>query len=336
MAEQNDGVAGFTAPPDLQAKLDSLDDNLQPIEKDLREDDKSAEVSEEENSKENEDSEQIEETAEDNESEENESSDESKDSDESDTEDGYTIDEGEEDDEEEVASNSTQEAKVAENLTPEQQYILDNVKSIKVRGYVGDSEKLEVFDILAAEQLPDGFKFVDDKERTLAINGFNQLEQKAVQLQNDYRNQESRKASQEFQQREDSADRQDIGSLQRNGEIPKFKADPDSKSFENDPAVQYVQEILDYKEAKNDQYLQEYNAGRPYKHIGFEEAYRMFKAANPNKGDTALAKEDADRKSLAKRTGKAKGTSSNEPKQNKPQSGMTSRDLDNLIENLDW
>lgn len=333
MANTTENPAGFTAEPELQAKLDSLDDNLEPINEKETSDDKSQ-------AEDKEPAEEKDETAaEEQETEQEEGADDtSEESDESSDEesDGYTIDEGDEE-EEDVPSNSTQETPATGTLTPEQQYIFDNVKPIKVRGYVGDSEKIESFEILAPEQLPDGFRFVDDKERTLAVNGLTQLENRALELQNEYRNQESVKSAKEFQAREDAADRQDIGELQRAGELPKFKTDPDSKDFENDPAVQLVQEILDYKEKRNNQYMEEYNAGRPYKHIGFEEAYRMYKAANPDKSADALKQEDAERKNLANRTTKNRGanvdTSSNKPKVT---SGMTSRDLDNLIENLDW
>ena len=77
--------------------------------------------------------------------------------------DGYSIDEGEEEeDEDDAVSNPAEEKPTDAKLSAEQQYILDNVKPITVRGYVGDSEKLEKFEILAPEQLPDGFKFFDD------------------------------------------------------------------------------------------------------------------------------------------------------------------------------
>jgi archaellum component FlaD/FlaE len=189
MAATDEAPAGFTAEPGLQAKLDSLDDNLQPLSKDIVENDKSEEVSDAETEEKNEDVEEVKETNEAEESKDDaKSADESEDTESTEESEGYTIDENDED-EEEVQSNSTQENAQSSELTPEQQYILDNVKPIKVRGYVGDSDKLETFDILAPEQLPDGFRFVDDKERTMAVNGLSQLEQKALQLQNDYRNQ---------------------------------------------------------------------------------------------------------------------------------------------------
>ena len=325
-------VPGFTANPDLQAKLDSLDDSLEPITKDLKEGTKDveSEVKGQESPEEENDSiDEIEEGKEVSESEEA-----SDDNEEGSSEEGYTIDEGDED-EEEAPSNSTQETPKDNQLSTEQQYVLDNIGTFKVRGTVPGSEKVEAFDVYTIEQLPPGFKYESETELALAMKRDNLNEQKADKLLVDYRLQETNKASAEFKLREDNADRQDIGDLQRSSELPKFTKTPNSKDFDSDPAVKLVNDILTFKEDKNKQYLDEYNAGRPYKHIGFEEAFRMYKYQNPNKMDVELKKEDEARQSLARRTTKAKGSSSQEPQKQRPIM-RSSRDLDNFLDGLDW
>jgi len=325
-------VPGFSATPELQAKLDSLDDNLTPINE-VKEESKNAkpEVENEEAAEEKDEStEQVEEVQDAEESDET-----GEDSEESDSEEGYSINEDDED-EEEVPSNSTQETPANNQLTPEQQFVLDNISTFKVRGTVPGNDKVESFDIYTIEQLPAGFKYENESELTIAMKRDNLNEQKAEKLVNDYRSQETNKAAQEFKLREDNADRQDIGDLQRKGELPKFKAQPNSKDFDNDPGVKLANDILAFKEELNQKYLDEYNAGRPYKHIGFEEAFRMYKYQNPDKMDTELQKEDAARQNLAKRTTKAKGSDSQTPSRPRVKPGMTSRDLDNLIDSLDW
>jgi hypothetical protein len=243
---------------------------------------------------------------------------------------GYTIDG---DEEPEDTKPTEPEAKKSQ-LTPEQQYIIDNIKPISVRGLVGDSEKIETFEVLDPSQLPQGFKFIDDRDRALAVKAFSMLENQAERLQYDFRNQETTKAAQEFKQREDTADRADIGRLQREGELPKFKAEPGSKAFDSDPATVLIQEVIDFKESTNKRYTDEYNAGRPYKHIGFEEAFRLYKRENPV--DTAQAKEDAEREKIAKRNSRSKGTAEQVKEKARVHSGSSSRDLDALIESLDW
>lgn len=329
------GVPGFTADPKLQSKLDSLDNNLEPVndEKDKT----SAEQGKEDAS----DDKKAEQADEDKKSEDeavgaDQGDQESKEDSKADEDDGYTIDEG--DDEEAIddaPESKTEPDKAVDrsNLTPEQQYILDNISPIKVAGYVGDSNKLEVFDVLSPEQLPNGFRFADDRERAKATKDFAVLENKASELQSQYRNQENQKAAEEFKQREDTADRQDIAALQKSGDIPKFKAQPDSKEFDSDPGVKLVQEVLDFKEKKNADYYQQYEAGRPYRHIGFEEAYYMYKRENPTKVDKAQEREDDEREAFAKRTSNTKGTPAQERgKKPSVHSGMNSMDLERLIE----
>lgn len=353
---QDDTVPGLILDPKLAAKLDGLDEHLQPIEEELREDGKkeTKEESSKDDSKEAEDqeSEEAESSEEsDNSAEEDssdgESSDESDSGGESDSSDessdeGYTIDEGEEESEDEPTTPEEKAAGAAENsnLNPEQKYIIDNLQPIVVRGTVGDSAEIKEYKVYSPEYLPQGFKFADDRELSQANKAFSTLEQRAVQLQNEYRGQETQKAAQEFKKREDTADRQDIATLQRAGDLPLFKAAADSPDFEKDPGVELVQEIIDFKDSRNEKYMEEYNSGRPYKHIGFEEAFRMFKRDNPTKGNPAQVKEDRERTNVAKRTSRTNGSSSGKAEVNKPRvhSGMGPMDLENLIESktADW
>jgi hypothetical protein len=310
-------VPGFTADPALEAKLNSLDDQLQPIEKDLKDDLPEESIKDQEVTQ---DTEPFKDTS-DTKDEPTEGEDE-----------GYTID-GEEDTEpdEEVLTTSTEEAKSSTNLTAEQQYILDNLQAITVRGTVGADGKVQEFTVLSPEQLPNGFKYIDERESSIANKNFALLESKALTLQSDFRTQQTTKAVQEFKAREDAADISDIAELQKAGDLPKFKLQRNDPKFETDPGVQLVQEVLDFKETQNQKYMDEYNAGRPYKHIGFQEAYAMYKRSNPDTTQAAQKAEDAERKAVAQRTSRTKGAST-KTGQTKVHSGMMSRDLDALIE----
>lgn len=323
MAKDDDVVPGLVLEPSLEAKLDNLDDNLNPISEDLKEDEKPEDKSEED-------------TPEVEEEEPEDKEDEPEQPEESDKktgteEDGYTIDEGEE--EVEKPTDTPQEDAALGDLNPEQKYIIDNLQPITVRGTIGTSEDVKEYKVYSPEYLPQGFKFVDDREMSAASKSFSMLEQRATQLQSDYRGQETQKAATDFKQREDAADRQDIATLQRAGEIPRFKAERDSADFDKDPGVQLAQEVIDFKEAQNAKYLEEYNAGRPYKHIGFEEAFRIYQRQNPTKSNPAQEKEDKERKDIANRTSKTNGTTSKgERPTAQVHSGMTAMDLENLIE----
>jgi hypothetical protein len=311
----------------LDAKLDMLDDQLNPIE-DLK-DEKTDKVEEVEEAVGTEDKDESDDSGDDNTESDESAAEEDSETEEATEEDGYTIDGDEEDPVDkpvdEIRGDTT-------GFNPEQKYIIDNLTPITVRGQVG--EKVETFKVLDPSQLPQGFKFLDDRDQALAIKGFAMLETQAEKLQADFRGQETTKAATEFKKREDDADRTDIGALQRSGDLPRFKAEVGSKDFADDPGVKLVQEIIDFKETTNTRYMEEYNAGRPYKHIGFEEAFRMFKRENPQ--ETAQAKEDAERGKIAKRSSRNKGTAEQPKDKARVHSGSSSRDLDNLIESLDW
>ena len=316
--------------PTLEQKLDGLDDHLQPIKEDLVENEKPEEPPKDDNAtiKEAEESPEEEKPVSDEPASEEEAEDGKEPAD-----DGYTIDEGE--DEAEPPETATTES-ASNKLTPEQQYILDGLSPITVRGTVGTSQTIKEYQALSPEQLPSGFKFVDEREMAIAAKQFTVLENQATQRQNDFRNQQTQQTAKEFKEREDNADRADIGQLQRNGDIPRFKTDPDDPKFTADPAAVLIQEVLDFKEKQNAQYMEEYNAGRPYKHIGFNEAFAIFRRENPSKTSSAQAKEDKERLDVAKRTTGSKSETASAPQKPRVHSGMDSMDLERMIENLNW
>jgi hypothetical protein len=322
-------VPGFTAEPNLEAKLDGLDDHLEPIN------DKPKEVKDEpakpaedvEAKKEEEPVDKKDEPKADDDTKPSEDEPKKDDKEPVKDDEGYTIDEGEEAKDEPKADEPAKST-----LTPEQNYILENVTPIKVKGTVGNDEKVQEFTVLSPENLPQGFKYIDDRESATANKQFAMLENKAVELQTEFRNQETQKSAKAFKESEDNADRSDIGTLQRDGSIPKFKVEPTDPNFTKDPASVLIQEVLDFKEKQNSQYLEEANAGRPYKHIGFNEAFLMYKRENPVKVDSAQKKEDEERVALAKRTSAPTGAKDNESLKPRVHSGMGSMDLDKLID----
>ena len=329
----NTSIPSSTGDPGLDAKLDGLDDNLQPIgdNKGVIKTDEQPEPKEE--PKTDEKVEESEEKAqpkdEDKDVANTEGSEEVSESDGKEDDEGYAIDDGDEAEEkpkDEAAAATTEPT----NLTAEQKYILDGLTPLKVKGTVGSDDKVQEFTVYAPEYLPQGFKYVDDRESATANKAFAMLESKAVERQNEFRNQETAKSTEAFQEAEKAADRADIGKLQRDGDLPKFKLSADDPKFDTYPAAVEIQSILDFKDKKNAEYLEQANAGRPFKHIGFEEAFLMYQRENP-KEDTAQVKEDKERIELANRTS---GTAGSDGGLAKPRvhSGMGSMDLDRLIE----
>jgi hypothetical protein len=308
--------------PAVADDFSNLDDNLNPIGQDN--------MVEEETVEEADDQEEVEQQEETTDEEQTDSEQETEEEN-KDEEDGYSIDE----DDEESELPADKAAAETPAVTPEGQYILDGVKdyAITVRGTVGKSEEIKEFKVLSPEQLPNGFQYIDGREQAIANKGFSMLEGRARELQQQYQQEQQQKQLQDFNEREQNADRRDIAALQKRGDIPLFKAKVDDKNFEDDPGVKMVQDVLDFKDKRNAQYMEEYNAGRPYKHIGFEEAFELFSKQNPSKSNAAQVKEDKARKELASRTAKSRGNGATTSKR-EVHTGMTSRDLDNYIESL--
>lgn len=325
----------ISASPDVERLLDSIDFDA-PADDTAASDDSADDQTDESADESTEDStdEEVESDEKDDTTEEVESEEGDSEADEESEDEGYTIDGDEEPVEEEVPTNSTDENKTNPNLTPEQSYILENLQPITVRGIV-DDKPVEV-KVFSPEQLPAGFKYNDDRERSIYDKAYNMLEGRAQELQSEYRNQENNKASQQFQAAEEAADRADIGELQRNGEIPRFKASPDAADFEEDAGVQLVQEILDFKDAENQRYLEESQKGKPYRHIGFREAFYSYKSRNPSKARSPeQTKEDSERKAVARRTSRTQGTSTKSAAQ-KPEVFKSTRDMMSYIDGLDF
>lgn len=250
---------------------------------------------------------------------------------------GYAIEESD-DDENTEDTETVEPATPATTATaPEDQYILDGIKdlAITVRGVVGDSKDIKEFKVLAPEQLPAGFSFIDGRELALANKSFGMLEQKAAQLQTEYRQQQITKSNADVTARERADDRRDINALQKRGDIPLFKAQPDDPGFETDAGVELVQKVLDFKDKLNNQYASAFNSGRAYRHISFEDAFYRYQRENPTEANPAQKKEDIERKNFARRTSSAKGSSVEKTVGPKIKPGMSSQDLDRYIESLD-
>lgn len=267
-----------------------------------------------------------------------------------DEEEGYTLDE---EDTDKLATQGT-DGKVTEPqaVVPQDQYILEGIKNsaITVRGTIGDSAEVQEFKVLMPEQLPQGFRYIDSREQSIADKAYMMIEQEARRLQQEYTTQQSQGATNDFMRRENITDRREATILQKDGIIPQFKKNPDlpvsfdTSNFRNvinlladnkDEAAVLIKDVMDFKDAQNIRYGREYQAGLSYKHIGFDEAFKMYQKSNPTAGNPAQVREDKARHAFAKRTAKAgSGAIVKTPKAGVRQ-GMTSRELDDYIESLD-
>jgi hypothetical protein len=222
----------------------------------------------------------------------------------------------------------------------EQKYVVDNIGDpMVIRGVrgTGDDAKeveLKVFD---PTQIPKDFQFSSQADLLAAQQGFQRLENKAQQLLGNFRNEQSQTQASDFEKRENEGIRQDVAELQKDGFFPKFKIQPGQKGFDDDPAAQQMSEVLNIMTKTNEQYMKEYQQGRPYKHIGFKEAFDISeRLGDSKKKETAQKDEDQERKEIANKVGSGKGLSTSKIVKPTIKHGTTTRDILNRIENGDF
>lgn len=233
---------------------------------------------------------------------------------------GYVADEVEEEPTvdpktEELTANSS-------GLTPELQYVVDRLPALTVRG------KDKTYQIKAAGQLPEDFEFATKREELVFNQALAAQEIKAQNLLNEYQAKQQQETFSKYNQQENEGIRHDIGDLQRENELPRFKYLPTDKRFNDDPAVKAVQEVMDYMNQKNEDYTK---AKRPYR-ITFRDAYDQL-ATQIRKSQTespAQKKEDAERANVSRRTGAGRTTPSNQVK-----APVVARNMEELMSRID-
>lgn len=250
--------------------------------------------------------------------------------------DGYTADELEEADEgeEDKPADSRQDdgkSTKPDNLTPEGRFIYDNLPEIVTRDKSGKEVRLKTY-----TELPEGFEFYDKRTEVAFIANINAQELDARDLQRQFQEQQTQTSAKEFEQRENAGIKSDIADLQKSGDLPKFKLSPDDPKFATDPATEEAQKVLDYMNERNTQYAKEYEQGRPYRHIGFREAFYMYKRDNP--GDIksrAEHEEDKERKEIADKVAGNIGLSKSEMPKPVVKTGTTTRDILARIDSME-
>lgn len=250
-----------------------------------------------------------------------------------DQEEGYLADEGDDQDEPDLppAPRKPEESAKASNLTPEQQYIYDNLPTISVRG--ADNR---VYNVKVDTELPEDFDFATKAEERTFYRNLSAQELNARELQGQFNQTAQAQQAQDFEARENESIRQDVADLQREGLMPRFKVKVTDPKFDTDPATKQMQEVLDVMSERNEQYLKEYQQGRAYRHIGFSEAFRLWeRTSDTGKQQSQQRTEDGERKRVADRTKSSQGLSATELTKPVVRSGTRTQDILARIDAMD-
>lgn len=231
-------------------------------------------------------------------------------------------------------------------LSPaERKHIVDNIgEPIVIRGVrgEGDAAKEVEIKVYSPTDIPADFKFANDQQRTAAATAFYNIEQKANKLLGEFRQNQSQTAASDFERRENEGIRADVADLQKDGKFPKFSKRPGESGFDDTPEAKQMSEVLGVMTERNELYLKQYSQGRPYKHIGFSEAFDIWQSRQTAKADTAK-KDDAQKKEDEERRERGAESGSSNRGMNplnvvKPtvRSGTTTRDILNRIDAEDF
>lgn len=217
------------------------------------------------------------------------------------------------------------------DLTPELKYIVDKLPNISVN--IKTSKGPETFNVKSYTQIPGypNIEFATKGDEIAFNSAMAAQEARALQLQQEYQGQQSRQQIDTFNEKENESIQEDIIALQKSRDLPKFKVtDINDPGFDKDPASVEIQKVLDYQGEMNDQYLQAYNLGRPYRYIGFKEAYKLWRIDNP-KTSKEQEEEDKGRREVSRRMGGAQGTTPDVKNRPTVPRGMSATDIVDML-----
>ena len=190
--------------------------------------------------------------------------------------------------------------------TPEEKFIYNSLDYITVKGKDGEDLSVKL-----PTQLPDDFEFANKKAEAQFYSAMSAQSAKAEKLMNKITSDREQTTKQEQEKAELDAIIADVDRLQDDGIVPKIKAKPGTKEFNDDPSVQLVNKILDFRD--------EYNRKHKGENISSYTAGLIYKAKNPKEFETEddkrRASQDKSRQKAASRVAN-KTTAANRPEYN--------------------
>lgn len=214
-------------------------------------------------------------------------------------------------------------------MPPMNKVIYARLPYITAHGKDGDVK------IKTPEQLPDDFEFANDKARAQYTNDIQAQETMAQQMAN-YIQGQTRQQQASAQQREQArAIIAEVNELQKSGDLPTPKAQPNTPEFDTDPAVAVINKVLNYQAQRAQQGVR----------LSVRDAYLLCRAEHPDdfKKPETKAKGDDERKAIAKKvagnnksTNKSAAEESAGNKRKYYRPGMSTQDvLDRALQDLD-
>lgn len=207
----------------------------------------------------------------------------------------------------------------------------DNKVIYNALPYIQAEGENGVVRVKTPEQLPEGFKFKDDRAAMRFQNDLQAQENRATEMANALAARAERAERANAERAEAQKVVSEIEGLQKSGDLPTPKAKAGTKEFDDDPAVVLINKVLGYRAERA-------NAGA---NLSVRDAMLIYRAEHPEEFSKKEAKGDVERKNIAKKVAgasKASGTAVNKD-DNKPQyykTGMSTEDvLDRVLDDME-
>lgn len=209
---------------------------------------------------------------------------------------GYYADEG-------LEEVEPEQLQTTQGSTEMGQWVLDNLPGISVQGT--RDGKAVTLQVKRAEDLPDGFDFLNKRDEKIFDQNIADQTNRAYRLVEKYQQDQQTAQATQFSQQEDRDIQADIASLQREGILDRFKYAPNDSKFDSDPAVQSMQEVLDYYNEQNQgRWAESQRTGRLFARLSYKDAFYLYQREHPTV-TLEQQKEDTTRKATSRTLAKA-------------------------------
>jgi hypothetical protein len=209
---------------------------------------------------------------------------------------GYYADEG-------LEPVAPEELQTPQGQTDMGQWVLEQLPGITIQGMQG--EKAVTLTVKRAEDLPADFDFLNKRDEKIFDQNIADQTNRAYRLVEQYQNSQQQTQNTKFSQQEDRDIQTDMAGLQREGLLDRFKYDPNDRRYNDDPAVQRAQEVLDYYNEQNrGRWEESQRTGRLFARLSYKDAFYLYERDHPATTPEQV-KEDTSRKAASRTIAKA-------------------------------
>jgi hypothetical protein len=209
---------------------------------------------------------------------------------------GYYADEG-------LEEVEPEQLQTPQGQTEMGQWVLDSLPQITVQGT--QNGKTVTLQVKRAEDLPNDFDFISKRDEKIFDQNIADQTNRAYKLVEKYQTDQQTAQATQFSQQEDRDIQSDIAALQRDKLLDRFKYAPTDPKFDSDPAVQRMQEVLDYYNEQNQaRWAESQRNGRLFGRLSYKDAFYLYERDHPTT-TTEQKKEDTSRKAASRTIAKA-------------------------------